>query len=275
MTVINGLVFLIVLASITVVTISIILTVVLVNKKYKNFVLEHSEAIKHLREINKSFHFEKVKSFDMYHSYDNENIYPTISCMDYLIYQLVKIDDDVIDAMNKAAINQISYKKYKDRIKNECEYNNYDVDKLPRNKKLLEKTEMKQFNIIELKPVTKFSINVELALTNMNGNVRARRRETFHPEKIRELIKDVNDKRGYRYEWDYIWDAICRVERGKVTNRMRFFIYERDHYRCRICGRKTNDLEIDHIIPISRGGKSTVSNLQTLCHRCNVRKGTN
>ncbi len=71
------------------------------------------------------------------------------------------------------------------------------------------------------------------------------------------------------------WQSICRVERGKVTNKMRFAIYERDHYRCRKCGKSTDDLEVDHIIPISKGGKSTFDNLQTLCHRCNYRKGSN
>lgn len=33
------------------------------------------------------------------------------------------------------------------------------------------------------------------------------------------------------------------------------------------------DLEIDHIIPIAKGGKSTYDNLQTLCHRYNIKKG--
>lgn len=51
-------------------------------------------------------------------------------------------------------------------------------------------------------------------------------------------------------------------------------IYERDGYRCRCCGRRTKDLEIDHIVPISKGGKSTYDNLQTLCKRCNKLKGT-
>ena len=53
---------------------------------------------------------------------------------------------------------------------------------------------------------------------------------------------------------------------------MRFSIYDRDGYRCKMCGRKTNDLEIDHIFHISKGGKSEYSNLQTLCRRCNANK---
>ena len=73
-----------------------------------------------------------------------------------------------------------------------------------------------------------------------------------------------------------IWNAICRVERGRVSNEMRRKIYERDNYRCRCCGRSQNevDLEIDHIVPIAKGGKSTSDNLQTLCTDCNKRKGT-
>ena len=53
---------------------------------------------------------------------------------------------------------------------------------------------------------------------------------------------------------------------------MRFSIYEKDNYRCRKCKRHTDDLEIDHIIPIAKGGKSEYNNLQTLCKRCNMNK---
>lgn len=75
--------------------------------------------------------------------------------------------------------------------------------------------------------------------------------------------------------WREIWDSICRVERGRVSNKMRFSIYKRDRYRCCICGRsKYSDfLEIDNINPIAKGGKSTYDNLQTLCRRCNKNKG--
>ena len=56
---------------------------------------------------------------------------------------------------------------------------------------------------------------------------------------------------------------------------MRFFIYSRDNYRCKLCGRSERQdyLEIDHIKPISKGGKSTLDNLQTLCRTCNKQKG--
>lgn len=51
-------------------------------------------------------------------------------------------------------------------------------------------------------------------------------------------------------------------------------IYKRDNYKCRECGATNKDtvLHIDHIIPVSKGGRSVLSNLQTLCRECNMAK---
>lgn len=66
---------------------------------------------------------------------------------------------------------------------------------------------------------------------------------------------------------------------------LRRFIYERDDFTCQCCGKRyappagydgcksIKDLELDHIIPLSRGGLGCVENLQTLCSSCNSRKG--
>ena len=65
-------------------------------------------------------------------------------------------------------------------------------------------------------------------------------------------------------------------ERIKLSAGLRFLILKRDNYRCVLCGRGTEDgvkLEIDHIEPISNWGRTTESNLRTLCRPCNQGKG--
>lgn len=54
------------------------------------------------------------------------------------------------------------------------------------------------------------------------------------------------------------------------------FLKQRAEHKCRICrGRfqkSRNDLHIDHITPVSRGGNCVFSNLQVLCSWCNLSK---
>lgn len=49
-------------------------------------------------------------------------------------------------------------------------------------------------------------------------------------------------------------------------------VFKRDHYTCTYCGRKNVKMEIDHIIPVSKGGSDDLSNLTTSCRRCNAQK---
>ena len=62
-----------------------------------------------------------------------------------------------------------------------------------------------------------------------------------------------------------------RYASRRVPDSVRAAVMVRDGGRCRRCRRATN-LEIDHIIPVSKEGTSEESNLQTLCRRCNRRK---
>jgi len=52
-------------------------------------------------------------------------------------------------------------------------------------------------------------------------------------------------------------------------------IYARDRNRCQYCGKKfpMPELSLDHVVPRSRGGGTTWSNVVCCCVRCNVRKG--
>lgn len=67
-------------------------------------------------------------------------------------------------------------------------------------------------------------------------------------------------------------------QRALMTSRLRAFIKDRDGHTCKNCGVSVLDephllLEVDHIVPVSRGGLTTEENLQTLCWRCNRSKG--
>ena len=52
-------------------------------------------------------------------------------------------------------------------------------------------------------------------------------------------------------------------------------IYGRDNNRCQYCGGRfpTSELSLDHVIPRSRGGRTTWENVVCACVECNVRKG--
>jgi hypothetical protein len=56
--------------------------------------------------------------------------------------------------------------------------------------------------------------------------------------------------------------------------KIRNFILKRDGYKCLKCG-NTEKLQIDHIMPVSKGGENKLSNLQTLCNICNSKKRDN
>ena len=67
-------------------------------------------------------------------------------------------------------------------------------------------------------------------------------------------------------------------QRALMTAKLREEIKKRDDYTCQKCGLSIYDeknllLEIDHIIPLSKGGITSHDNLQTLCWKCNRKKG--
>lgn len=269
-----GLIFLLFIAISGALFVGIFVPIKVVRNKYRRFVESHSVALKQLELINDKYSFKSIENFDMKHSYDNENMYCDISCEDYLTYQLVYCQKEVCEALENTLDNKIMFGLYSKEIKETLVYGQYDVDKPLKNTKRLNQFEKEMVKKNLKTPQVNFSINVTLELTDINGAYRTSKKATFNPGEIKTIIRRLNRKHGNFYLDDDIWRAICRVERGKVSNKVRFAIYKRDHYRCRKCGRRTDDLEIDHIIPIARGGKSTYDNLQTLCHRCNYLKGS-
>ena len=64
------------------------------------------------------------------------------------------------------------------------------------------------------------------------------------------------------------------MARKSIPKRMRFEVLKRDKFTCQYCGRQAPDvvLNIDHIKPVSKGGKNELTNLITSCFDCNSGK---
>ncbi len=62
------------------------------------------------------------------------------------------------------------------------------------------------------------------------------------------------------------------IDQNRAPAFTRFNLFLRDNFTCQYC-HATGDLTFDHIIPRSKGGRTTWENILTACAPCNLRKG--
>lgn len=120
-------------------------------------------------------------------------------------------------------------------------------------------------------PVCALTIRLRVTYTSPAGRNRYERNEDYSENDYRntltQLNREVQEQKSRR-------DRIA-AERAKMTAGLRYDVMQRDGFRCVICGATAKDgakLQVDHITPVSKGGKTVMSNLQTLCDRCNYGK---
>jgi len=69
---------------------------------------------------------------------------------------------------------------------------------------------------------------------------------------------------------------LIKLIRHLYRNRVPFSkrnVFIRDNFKCVYCGKKPGFLTLDHVKPVSRGGKSTFENCVAACKDCNNKKG--
>jgi hypothetical protein len=92
----------------------------------------------------------------------------------------------------------------------------------------------------------------------------------FNPKREDDLEEHLNDIKMFEGGITEYYNT--RRDYYKARDALLITLIERDGYSCRICGSE-NDITIDHIVPVIKGGKNYLDNLQLLCRSCNSRKG--
>lgn len=148
--------------------------------------------------------------------------------------------------IEKSKLKEYRTKQYKESLDDGEAYHFY----LTR-----EQTRYKQINYIK----TPYKVEQTVDSFNCDYNFLFNRNEQLKAINYECTLKEYNSKN----------------QRKLMTKELRQKIITRDKYTCQLCGKYMPDevgLHVDHIVSISKGGKTVPSNLQVLCSKCNGRK---
>lgn len=192
--------------------------------------------------------------------------------LEYIVknfYPNKKMYPEQIQKLQKLIEELETLREAKQIIENyKSEYQQYlgDVPKF-----IMEEDEVGFYSRLGFANIDESVLTVEYKFVYTSGGGMAQRSFTvpMTEETIIELINLLESK--------LTLSSFVKEQRALMTKKLREFIKKRDDFTCCTCGNSVHAepnllLEIDHIIPVSKGGFTTEDNLQTLCWKCNRSK---
>lgn len=136
-------------------------------------------------------------------------------------------------------------------------------------------TRYKKGQEVETVPLRIFTGTKSIYDYFLHGNNVYKCSRVYTDEELKLLIMDLEDKERRKFERLKHKLSLAQEEtsrrRERIPEKVRIAVWRRDEGKCAECGSKEN-LEYDHIIPVSKGGSNTERNIQLLCEQCNRKK---
>lgn len=240
------------------------------NEKAKEYVLSTSVRYQDILKLNQKFPFYELQ--EEYHLYKIVNSKAQLDRFNFDAFLEDKISDDPSmfnEIIRRAKANRNLLVDYQSKMDNEIagllEKNQIDNKRISYKK--YREIEEKLIDDIVQKPVIEPYIACYAEYSSPKGRNSYQDRKLYNLEELSVHILNAKKKREQKETKSY--------QRRIMTDSLRYDIMKRDEFHCVLCGRGAEDgvkLHVDHIIPVSKGGKTTPDNLRTLCERCNLGK---
>ena len=246
-------------------------------RKARAAVRENSAYYKMVEQLNQKypFYWDICEDGDIYF-FEEENSLVKFDRreLEDIVYEKIEERLPEIDqALEHVKQNRVLYKKYADELSAlQSSASAAECKQLGIPYKRFLKIEQKLVNDISISPICEMQIECEKEYTSPAGRNEYFEGDVFSEEEIRTMVETIKQENIMRSSEEYR----RKMERRRVTDKLRYQILRRDGFRCQLCGASQADgvrLHVDHIIPVSKGGTSDVENLRTLCDRCNLGKG--
>ena len=98
--------------------------------------------------------------------------------------------------------------------------------------------------------------------------------KSTNESKMKIFLEDIDGEYGI-IPTDFIKNKKEKEIKDVIPPKLRWEVFRRDKFVCQYCGAcgPNVELEVDHKIPVSRGGTDNIDNLKTACFNCNRGKG--
>lgn len=242
-----------------------------VSKRLKNAVKESGFYFNSVFKLNGKYYFSQTKNqWVINHPVKSKKALERLNPNDVVIYYFENNINGFSENFEKVIENRLLYAKYITEYEEIMKTNHvYPMESFPKARDFYKfcKYEKERTSQIRIKDSFGMTVDVNVSYSSPKGKNQYRRCFKYRYENV--LYCYTQWKNSARFK------TSAAYERSLMTDSLRYDIFKRDNYRCQICGASANDgvkLHVDHIVPVSKGGKTEPSNLQTLCERCNLGK---
>lgn len=265
--------YLIILAPIILIILSIIINIVLRIKNYQKLVLTNSDRIKQLLLINEDTVFLKFQTnYNLYQKCSTKKQLNKLVLKKYFLQTIEQQFDYFSNIYNQITNNVNNYKVYVQKINSlSSTATELSCALLKTSLKKFLYYENKLFNKNLLTPILDISITITASYSSASRKNQYSKTAKYDYSAFAPIFEEaknlIEKKKSRKYK--------IKKERAKLTDSLRYDILKRDGFRCQICGATADDgvkLHIDHILPVSKGGLTVTNNLRVLCDKCNLGK---